>query len=109
MNNKFDELAKGLAQSVTRREAFRRFGLGLVGALAASLGLGQASGAQPRRGKCAAQLFLGPGVRDAFYTGFCIDPNTCQGGPSSNCPSGAATANTYSVCGGFVGSKGCSF
>ena len=37
MNDKFDELAKGLAQSVTRRGALKKFGLGLTGlALAAS-------------------------------------------------------------------------
>jgi len=31
MNDKFDQLAKSVAGSVTRRQAFRRFGLGLVG------------------------------------------------------------------------------
>jgi hypothetical protein len=31
MSNKFDQLAKGLAQSVTRRQALKRFGVGLVG------------------------------------------------------------------------------
>jgi hypothetical protein len=30
LNNKFDELAKGLAQSVTRRQALKRFGVGLA-------------------------------------------------------------------------------
>jgi hypothetical protein len=39
MNNKFDELAKGFAQSVTRREAFKRFGLGLAGMALACFGL----------------------------------------------------------------------
>jgi hypothetical protein len=39
MNDKFDELAKGLAQSVTRRQALRRFGVGLAGIALASLGL----------------------------------------------------------------------
>ncbi len=60
MNNKFDEprerscpltssgessflsrgeLAKGLAQSVTRREAFKKFGVGLAGMALACLGL----------------------------------------------------------------------
>ena len=39
MNNKFDELAKGLAQSVTRRGALKKFGVGLVGLALASLGL----------------------------------------------------------------------
>jgi hypothetical protein len=31
MNNKFDELAKGLAQSATRRQALKKFGIGLAG------------------------------------------------------------------------------
>jgi prepilin-type N-terminal cleavage/methylation domain-containing protein/prepilin-type processing-associated H-X9-DG protein len=31
MNNQLDELAKGLAQSVTRRQALKRFGVGLAG------------------------------------------------------------------------------
>ena len=31
MNNKFDELTKSLAQSVTRRAALKRFGVGLAG------------------------------------------------------------------------------
>src|SRR5258708_15192599 len=37
MNNKFDELAKGLAQSVTRRGALKKFGLGLAGMALARL------------------------------------------------------------------------
>jgi uncharacterized membrane protein len=39
MNNKFDGLAKGLAQSVTRRQALKRFGVGLAGMVLA-FGLG---------------------------------------------------------------------
>lgn len=39
MNNKFDELAKGLAQSVTRRGALKKFGVGLAGIALATLGL----------------------------------------------------------------------
>jgi hypothetical protein len=39
MNDKFDELAKGLAQSVTRRGALKKFGAGLTGLMLASLGL----------------------------------------------------------------------
>jgi hypothetical protein len=31
MNNKFDELAKGMAQSVSRRQALKKFGVGLAG------------------------------------------------------------------------------
>lgn len=39
MNNKFDELAKGLAQSVTRRQALKKFGVGLAGMALACFGL----------------------------------------------------------------------
>jgi hypothetical protein len=39
MSNKFDELAKGLAQSVTRRQALKRFGVGLAGMALACFGL----------------------------------------------------------------------
>jgi hypothetical protein len=39
MNDKFDELAKGMAQSVTRRGALKKFGLGLAGIALAALGL----------------------------------------------------------------------
>ena len=38
MNDKFDELAKNVAKSVTRRQALRRFGVGLAAALLASVG-----------------------------------------------------------------------
>jgi hypothetical protein len=39
MSNKFDELSKSLAQSLTRRQAFRKFGLGLAGMALACFGL----------------------------------------------------------------------
>ena len=39
MNNQFDELAKGMAQSITRRGALKKFGFGLLGAALAALGL----------------------------------------------------------------------
>jgi hypothetical protein len=39
MNNKFDELAMGLAQSVTRRQALKKFGVGLAGMALACCGL----------------------------------------------------------------------
>jgi hypothetical protein len=39
MDNKFDELAKGLAQSVTRRQAFKKFGIGIAGMALACFGL----------------------------------------------------------------------
>ena len=39
MNNKFDELTKSMAQSVTRRGALKKFGLGLAGMALACFGL----------------------------------------------------------------------
>jgi hypothetical protein len=39
MNNQFDELAKGMAQSVTRRRALKKFGVGLAGMVLACFGL----------------------------------------------------------------------
>ena len=39
MNHKFDELTKGLAQSVTRRAALKKFGAGLAGMALACFGL----------------------------------------------------------------------
>ena len=47
MNNKFDELAKGLAQSVTRRQALKKFGIGLAGLVLACFGL--ANGAEAKK------------------------------------------------------------
>ena len=47
MNNKFDELTKGLAQSVTRRAALKKFGVGLAGVALAALGLANKAEAGP--------------------------------------------------------------
>src|SRR5262249_18619040 len=48
MNNKFDELAKGMAQSVTRRGALKKFGLGLAGVVVSALGIAKkAAGQEP--------------------------------------------------------------
>jgi hypothetical protein len=52
MNDKFDELAKGLAQSVTRRGALKKFGIGLAGAILASLGLAKSAEAKTFHCKC---------------------------------------------------------
>jgi hypothetical protein len=37
MSNQFDDLAKGLAQSVTQRQALKRFGIGLAGGFAVTV------------------------------------------------------------------------
>ncbi len=50
MNNEFDELTKQMAQSVTRRQAFTRFGLGLASIALTCFGLANRAEAQ---GKCS--------------------------------------------------------
>ena len=50
MNNEFDELTKGLAQSVTRRAALKKFGVGLAGMALACFGL--AGSARADKGGC---------------------------------------------------------
>src|SRR5262245_35313295 len=83
MNNKFDELTKSMAQSVTRRAALKKFGVGLVAAIAASLGLRRATAAPRRSGYCQAYLV---GDDNALIpTGLCVDPSTCQSGTTSHC------------------------
>ena len=109
MNNKFDELAKGLAQSVTRREMFRKLGGVIVGTFTVWLGLDRVSAASGNtiKGVCQVQPNLACG--DCwYYSGICIDPTTCQAGYSSQC---GGKANKVSMACGqvWVGSKGCSF
>jgi len=79
MNNKFDELAKGLAQSVTRRQALKRFGLAVAGMALACVGIRRAPAQTKKNGLCGVDAL---GQR---YTGYCFDPSTCQSGPSTTC------------------------
>jgi len=78
MNNQFDELTKSLAQSVTRREALKKFGAGLVAVMAASIGIGEttARGQSIKRGYCVVVF---------GFTGVCVDPATCETFHSSDC------------------------
>jgi hypothetical protein len=57
MNTQFDELTKSLAQSVTRRAALKRFGVGLAGMALACFGLANKveaaeGGCRPRGKRC---------------------------------------------------------
>jgi hypothetical protein len=65
LNNTFDELTKSMAQSVTRRAAFKKFGIGLAGMALACFGLANKAEADPRkpslgycRNKCKYALFF---------------------------------------------------
>ena len=97
MNNKFDELAKGLAQSVTRRQAFKRFGVRLAGMALACFGLADGAGAGTRKGNgfCEVEVDIDYGWR---VTGFCIDPNTCQAVQDPSCYKGKAPQNVVVMC-----------
>ena len=58
MNDKFDELSKGLAQSVTRRGALKKFGVGLAFTALAALGLTNAkAGNQQWRCDCSLPYY----------------------------------------------------
>jgi len=87
MTNKFDELAKGLAQSVTRRAALKKFGVGLAGMALACFGLPKKTEAQSGclpndygctnnrdccSGHCKQQLVLDPWSGRKFKVGRCV-------------------------------------
>ncbi len=78
MNNQFDKLAKGLAQTVTRRQALRRCGLGLGGALLGIAGLARhIFAADPASGPTAVitQNFTGSTINDCPAGAFCAGPD----------------------------------
>jgi hypothetical protein len=122
MSNKFDELAKGLAQSVTRRQAFKKFGVGIAGMALACFGLPSKARAATYSGHCMLQpVFVWPGTKSitskkATGTGVCcgVDPVTgnclCVG--DATCPTGefALSRASTTPCGGLVlKSAPCSF
>jgi hypothetical protein len=77
MNNKFDELTKSLAQSVTRRAALKEFSLGLAGMALACFGL--VNKAQAAKGDGCFRKCM----RDCVDLGG--DPLRCPSGCSLNC------------------------
>ncbi len=85
MNTKFDELAKGLAQSVTRRQALKKFGVGLAGMALASFGLANRAAAG---GACRSNADCGNNQQ--CCGGVCVsltDNNNC-GSCGNVCPTG---------------------
>jgi hypothetical protein len=85
MTNKFDELAKGLAQSVTRRQALKRFGVGLAGMALACFGLANRAQAGAVAKKCAGPCErCGPGLRPCCRGSLC-DRNSLCVAPGISC------------------------
>jgi hypothetical protein len=88
MNNQFDELTKSLAQSVTRRAAVKKFGLGLAGMVLACFGLATNTQADktktgPGPVPCATDADCGSG--NVCCSGFCFAaiPDWCD--PTVSC------------------------
>jgi hypothetical protein len=69
MNDKLDELAKNLAQSVTRRAALKKFGATLAGITLAWLGLAPRALGEPRSSCDCTQVSFGcvPNPSDPRY------------------------------------------
>jgi hypothetical protein len=79
MNDKFDQLAKGLAQSATRRQALKRVVVSLAGLALACFGLASRAeadkaGCKPAGGKCKQGRHCCSGYCEKFsyYGGFGI-------------------------------------
>ena len=80
MNNKFDELAKGLARSVTRRQAFKRFGVGLAGMVLACLGLAnKAEGGGAAYVCCVYECYTSIFGGHTARTKVCVPGSLCPG------------------------------
>ena len=77
MNNKFDELAKGMAQSVTRRQALKKFGIGPAGMALACFGL--ANKAQARGAKGCKENGSKCTDKTQCCSGYCYIPGTFYG------------------------------
>jgi hypothetical protein len=66
--NQLDELAKGMARSVTRRQALKKFGVGLAGMTLAGFGLANIANAGKKPKPCLP----------SFYE--CREPSDCCSG-----------------------------
>ena len=89
MNNKFDELAKGLAQSVTRRQAFKRFGVGVAGLVLACFGLANRAEAGPKKygSPCATNADCSSGFcHPGYHICGCVSDKDC--GKHTTCLNG---------------------
>jgi len=79
MNNKFDKLAIQMAQSVTRRAALKKFGVGLAGMALACFGLANNASATKKEackpsgshcqgdGQCCSRICLGSKINGARF------------------------------------------
>jgi hypothetical protein len=101
MNNRFDEICKSMAGSVTRRSAFKKFSGGLAAIALAALGLPITTRGATVQGYCQvkSEFF------SLYYTGYCMDINGCVFGASTDCPAFGTSAGTAKKNSGVVGFK----
>jgi hypothetical protein len=73
VNDKFDELAKSMAQSVTRRAALKKFGAGFAAIALAMLGLANKAEAKHFNGHCNChKAYFGCDPTDLACRQFCV-------------------------------------
>jgi len=84
MNNKFDELTKNMAQSVTRRQALKKFGVGLAGMALACFGLANIAGAGKVKtvycntdSDCDSGQVCCSGTCEAGIPAWCVEGSCC--------------------------------
>jgi Stigma-specific protein, Stig1 len=94
MNHAFDELAKALAEDVSRREALRRVGTGLAGALLAAAGLSSAWGQGRGGGGGGGGGSKGCPSGQTKCKGTCVNLQT----DSKNCGSCSRACGTGQAC-----------
>jgi len=115
MSNQFDELTKSMAQSVTRRGALKRFGLGLAGMALACFGLASRARAANWNGYCEmAYVGLGLHGRKTWVpTGQCIAfdavGNACSRQTDYNCLNNASGPGKLGPCGYWNAKFPCSW
>ncbi len=80
MNNAFDELAKGMAQSVTRRQALKKFGVGLAGMALACFGLANKAAATKTTGCLPSGYKCDPSYPSQCCSGYCAGKPRGYGG-----------------------------
>jgi hypothetical protein len=93
MNSDFDQLTKNIAQAVTRRQAFKRLGVGLAGMALACFGLRDKANAAKAR-TCDTNADCDKRRREICWFGYCARGCTSH----KDCPAGLACH--FGVCGG---------
>ena len=71
MNRQFDELTKGLAQCVTRRQALRKFGVGFAGMALACFGFVNKAVAAKGSGWFSCSTCVALCMQGGYTRGFC--------------------------------------